>query len=139
MPIENFCRYNEQIALSGLPKVEDFETIKNQGYEIIISLCMPSDSKTLKNEESILTGLGLTYMHIPVDFNAPTLKDYSTFSNLLDVFRGRKIWIHCTKNYRVSAFMYLYGGAYHDKTLLHKFWEPNDTWKTFIEMKKKHY
>jgi len=105
----------------------------------LYSLCMPNDSKTLENEESILMDLGLTYIHIPVDFEAPKLKDYQLFESLLDVFKGKKIWIHCTKNYRVTAFMYLYGGAYHDKKMLHKFWTPDETWSTFVSMRKKHY
>lgn len=139
MKVLNFYKYNEYISLSGLPEKKDFQDMKKEGYEIVISLCMPSDSKTLENEEAILTELGLTYIHIPVDYETPKLKDYQLFESLLDAFKGKKLWIHCTKNYRVSAFMYLYGGAYYDRTLLEKFWTPNETWEAFVSMRKKHY
>ena len=138
MKVLNYYRYSEHISLSGLPSPEDFQEIKNEGFEIVISLCMPSDSIRLENEGAILTELGLIYIHIPVDFEAPKLKDYELFESLLDTFKGKKLWIHCAKNYRVSAFMYLYAGAYHDKTLLEKYWTPNETWQKFISMRKKY-
>lgn len=133
--IYNYHRYSDLIATSGLPKAEEFAKIKEAGFEIILSLTMPTDSMTLENEEAILTDLGITYMHIPVDYYVPQVRDFEIFRTFLDAYKGEKLWVHCTKNYRVSAFMYLYGLLYtgeENKALLHKFWMPNDVWQEFI-------
>lgn len=57
MNIENFLKIDDKIYTSGLPTKEDFEDIKKDGFQIVISLSMPEDSKSLENEELILTKL----------------------------------------------------------------------------------
>ena len=143
MNIYNFYRYNSSISTSGLPEIDDFELIKKEGFEIVISLSMPSDSKTIKNEELILTNLDMIYIHIPVDYYSPKVNDFEVFTTLLNTFKNKKLWIHCTKNYRVSLFMYLYNWVEYNKKdtkLLEKFWIPNEIWQKFIDnvILKKH-
>jgi len=136
MKISNYYKYNKHISTSGLPKVDEFELIKKEGYDTVLSLSMPTDSITVENEDLILTNLGIVYLHIPVDFYEPKIKDFETFRLLLDAYDGKKLWIHCTKNYRVSAFMYLcdlIGNDNIDKELLEKFWMPNETWQQFVD------
>lgn len=142
MDIYNYHLYSDLIATSGLPKPEEFTTIKEAGYEIVLSLTMPTDSNTLENEEAILTDLGMTYMHIPVDYYAPKVRDFEIFWTFVDAYKDEKLWIHCTKNYRVSAFMYLYHLLHtgeDDTELLNKFWMPNETWQKFILSDKLHH
>ncbi len=133
--IYNYHRYSDFISTSGLPEIEDFKTIKEAGFEIVLSLSMPVDSKTIDNEELILTNLDMTYMHIPVDYYAPKVRDFEIFQTFLGAYKREKLWIHCTKNYRVSAFLYLYHflkTGEEKRDLLNMFWIPNEIWQTFI-------
>ena len=69
---------------------------------------MHTSSNCLKNEDEIVTALEMTYIHIPVNFEEPKISDLKIFLNLLESLKSKKVWIHCAKNYRVSAFMYVY-------------------------------
>ncbi len=138
--IYNYHRYTDFISTSGLPEIEDFKTIKEAGFDIIVSLSMPTDSNMIENEEAILTDMGLPYMHIPVDYYAPKVRDFEIFRIFLDAYKAHKLWIHCTKNYRVSVFLYLYHflkTGEEKKELLNMFWTPNEIWQTFIQKIKK--
>lgn len=50
----------------------------------------------------------MSYIHIPVNFEEPKISDLKFFLNILESLKSKKVWIHCAKNYRVSAFMYVY-------------------------------
>ncbi len=135
MDIYNYYRYSDLISTSGLPEVKDFNKIKAEGFEIVLSLSMPVDSKTIENEELLLSNLGMTYMHIPVDYYDPKVRDFEVFQKFINAYKTEKLWIHCTKNYRVSAFIYLYHLLQTDEAkneLLNMFWTPNEVWQTFI-------
>ncbi len=135
MNIENFLKIDDKIYTSGLPTKEDFADIKKDGFEIVISLSMPEDSKSLENEELILTKLGITYIHIPVDYKNPKIQDFEFFRKIVNCFKDKKLFIHCTKNFRVSIFMYLYKLAEEnidDKELRLKFFIQNELWEQFI-------
>ena len=81
----------------------------------------------------------MTYRHIPVDFTAPQLQDLENFFSVMDASRDKGVFVHCAANYRVSSFVALYGQArlgwsseQADAHIRHV-WEPNETWKSFIE------
>jgi protein tyrosine phosphatase (PTP) superfamily phosphohydrolase (DUF442 family) len=74
----------------------------------VVNLALPSSEHAIVDEGSIVTGFGMRYVHIPVDFANPTLDDVRTFFGTLHAFHGKKVWVHCVVNARVSAFMYLY-------------------------------
>ncbi|MCH9813841.1 MAG: protein tyrosine phosphatase family protein [Epsilonproteobacteria bacterium] len=136
MNICNTYQYSNLITISGLPDREDFAHIKANGFEIVVSLSMPADSKTIENEELLLSNLDITYMHIPVDYYAPTVRDFEIFQKFLNAYQTEKLWIHCTKNYRVSSFLYLYHFLKHHERredILEMFWTPNETWRSLID------
>ena len=106
--ILNYIKINELISTSGQPKIEELELIANEGFEVVINLAMPTTSNALKNEDKIVSSLNMSYIHIPVDFENPRISDLKLFLNILQALGANKVWIHCAKNYRVSAFMYVY-------------------------------
>jgi len=134
LDIYNFFQYSDTIACAGLPKEDDFKRIKEAGYEVVISLSMPSDSITIENEDKILAHLEIPYLHIPVDATAPKEVDFEQFMHLLEAFKRYKVFIHCTKNCRLSTFIYLYHAIKKNelnKTLLTQFCEPRKEWIRF--------
>jgi len=52
---------------------------------------------------------------------------------------GKKIWVHCARNMRVSVFIYLYRRLHlsePEEVAVHpvkEVWVPNVTWQAFIE------
>jgi hypothetical protein len=113
------------------------------GVHVVINLALPSSSNALPREAELVTGQGLSYMHIPVVWEKPELSQLQLFFDVLDVLKGRTVWVHCAMNMRVSASIYLYrklrlnedgDAASYPMRLV---WEPNETWRSFIELAKK--
>lgn len=138
--ILNYVKINELISTSGQPKIEELELIANEGFEVVINLAVPTTSNALENEDKIVSSLNMSYIHIPVDFENPKLSDLKLFLNILQALGANKVWIHCAKNYRVSAFMYVY-----HKYILHTpfeqidlsifdKWQPSLIWQELMKV-----
>ena len=138
--ILNYIKINELISTSGQPKIEELELIANEGFEVVINLAMPTTSNALENEDKIVSSLNMSYIHIPVDFENPKLSDLKLFLNILQALGANKVWVHCAKNYRVSAFMYVY-----HKYILHTpfeqidlsifdMWQPSLVWQELMKV-----
>jgi protein tyrosine phosphatase (PTP) superfamily phosphohydrolase (DUF442 family) len=125
---------------SGLPKPQDFALMARQGYEMVVSLCHPKDVTRLEeDEDALVSEAGMAYVHLPIRFEELELSDYEILRDLLRTFHGRKVWLHCTHNKRVSTLVYIYNiierslpvaeaGAF-----LHAVWEPDELRKVFID------
>jgi len=48
----------------------------------------------------------MTYIHIPVDFQNPTVQDFDKFCAVMEQLKDVRVHVHCVANYRVSAFIY---------------------------------
>ena len=147
MSLQNIYHYEQvtpAIASSGQPKADEFEWIKQAGYQTVINLAMADSDNAIPNEGSIVAGLGMTYIHLPVDFANPTQLDLIRFCRLTDASltgsASASVWVHCVVNARVSAFLYLYL-RYHQnldeascRTQLLDRWEPqmDAVWQTFL-------
>ena len=138
--ILNYIKINEFISTSGQLKIEEMEVIEKEGFEVVINLALNSSSNAIENEDKIVTNLNMTYIHIPVDFENPKLSDLKLFLTILQSLESNKVWIHCSKNYRVSAFMYVY-----HKYVLHtpfeqidlsifEAWQPNLAWQELMKV-----
>ena len=138
--ILNYVKINELISTSGQPKIEELELIANEGFEVVINLAMPTTSNALENEDKIVSSLNMSYIYIPVDFENPKISDLKLFLNVLQALGANKVWIHCAKNYRVSAFMYVY-----HKYILHTpfeqidlsifdMWQPSLVWQELMKV-----
>ena len=108
----------------------------------MINLARATSDHAIPDEGSVVAGLGMSYVHIPVEFDAPTVEDLRTFIGAMEALRGRKVWVHCVVNARVSAFCYHYlrhvrkldEDACRSPILEH--WEPqmDDTWRNFLAL-----
>lgn len=138
--ILNYVKINELISTSGQLKIEELELIANEGFEVVINLAVPTTSNALENEDKIVSSLNMSYIHIPVDFENPKISDLKLFLNILQALGANKVWIHCAKNYRVSAFMYVY-----HKYILHTpfeqidlsifdIWQPSLIWQELMKV-----
>lgn len=140
--ITNYVRMADDIGSSGQPTREQFAAIADAGYQVVVNLALPSSDHAIPEEGSVVTGLGMRFVHIPVDFAAPTAADLRQFIGVMEAFRGSNVWVHCVVNARVSAFLYHYLSKVRGlpeaacrSPVLEK-WAPqmDEVWKAFLAL-----
>jgi len=142
--IKNFIAVSADLGTAGQPSEAQLRELAAAGFEVVINLGLLDPRYCLPDEAGTVTGLGLEYHHIPVDFNAPRAGDLRQFVDAMDAARGRKVFVHCAANYRVSSFVALYGEARLGWTRedadahIRRVWEPNETWAGFIAAARSH-
>ena len=134
----NFRDVGERLGTAGQPTEEQFRSVREAGFEAVINLALPTSDNALANEGSVVTGLGMSYVHIPVDFTSPTSQDFRAFCRVMEAFDDRPVFVHCAANMRVSAFVFLYRvlrqgiGVAEAERDLHAIWQPDEVWSRFI-------
>ncbi len=137
--IRNYLKIEENMASSGQPDAHQFNEIAQLGFDSVINLAMPSSDYAIANEGELVTSSGMSYIHIPVVWEAPREKQFALFAAVLRQHEGAKVWVHCALNMRVSVFVYLYRclrlGVPKEEARrsLEAIWTPNKVWSDFIE------
>ena len=104
----NFRRVSDTVTTSGALSPDALSSLAAEGYDLVVDL-LPSDGEAANPDEaSIVRGQGVEYVHIPVDFAAPTRADYEAFAATMDAQPGATVHVHCAANYRVSGFYSVY-------------------------------
>jgi protein tyrosine phosphatase (PTP) superfamily phosphohydrolase (DUF442 family) len=137
--IRAFRCISDQLATSGQITYEQIPDIKAAGFEVVVNLAV-ADEKRNASEGYLVVKEGMTYVHIPVIWTNPTLRDLQMFFDVMESNKDRKVYVHCFANMRVSAFVYLYRtiklGVPKEKALedLHAIWDPTEReqWVKFI-------
>jgi protein tyrosine phosphatase (PTP) superfamily phosphohydrolase (DUF442 family) len=106
--IINYAQLTQRIATSGQPSIEQFQRIKDEGYDVVINLMTPGSEYGVADEANIVANHGMSYFNIPVVYQDPTLDDLKLFIKTMRAVEDKKVWVHCALNARVSAFMYHY-------------------------------
>ncbi len=138
MDAENTHQVFKWLWSSGQLSGADILKLPALGVDVVVNLAPPTSSNALPGEAELVTGQGLAYVQIPVEWERPDPEQFAQFVGVLDTFAGRNVWVHCAKNMRVSAFIYLYrklvlseneeGASFP----MREVWKPNETWQTFI-------
>ena len=106
--IYNWRRLDDRITTSGQPTEPQLADIHALGVRHIVNLGLHTHDKALPDEAASVSRLGMTYIHIPVDFQNPTDQDFQQFCSVIERLREVPVHVHCIANYRVSAFFYRY-------------------------------
>ncbi|WP_258040702.1 protein tyrosine phosphatase family protein [Pseudanabaena sp. BC1403] len=139
--IINFLQISDKLATAGQPTIKQFRSIADAGYETVINLALPTSDGAIANEAQLVQSFGMEYIAIPVNWESPTMADLDGFLQAMEQRQRQKIFVHCAKNMRVSAFVYLYRRLHlncdREQAIadLHKIWQPNETWQKFIDAK----
>jgi len=137
--IYNFHQVFDTLACAGQPREGQLASIAEDGYKVIINLGLSDGKYALADEAASVKNLGLTYYHIPVQFDNPQLDELTTFIADMQQHEGEKILVHCAANYRASAFtgLYLFAeGKLNEEAmqeLIEAVWQPDAVWLQFIE------
>lgn len=144
--IKNFIRIDERVGTAGQPTAEQFQAVRDAGYEVVVNLLPREQDNALKDEEALIADLGMKYRYIPVVWAAPQPLDFAAFCAAMDELRDKRIFVHCAMNMRVTAFYSSYAmqrlGWSLDQAdaLVARVWEANpnfkmnETWRTFIAL-----
>lgn len=136
--IYNFRRIDGRTTTSGQPTEAQLAEIAALGVTHVINLGLHSHEKALPDETASVAALGMTYIHIPVAFDAPTEADFAAFCAALAVIGDAPVHVHCIVNMRVSAFFYRYRrdvlglGEAEARAVMDSLWQPGGVWATFI-------
>lgn len=137
--IYNYRQVTPQLATSGQPDEPELAAIAAAGYTVVINLALHDNPRySLADEAGAVASLGMHYIHIPVQFDAPTDADLESYFAAMDNNRDAKIWVHCAANKRVSVFLGLYrhlrcGVAVEEAfSLQREIWTPDAVWSAFL-------
>ena len=136
--ILNYLPLTPLLATAGQPTEAQLRAVQQAGYEVVINLATPTSPNALPDEAGLVAELGMTYVPIPVLWDKPTLDDLGAFFSALDTYAGRRVFVHCVLNWRVSTFMYLYRvirlGVPHETAVwdMVSIWEPDEIWSQLI-------
>ena len=136
--IYNMLPLADDLGTSGQPTSAQLAAIKAAGYEVVINLATGKTPRDLPNEADVVAAQGMEYIHIPVLWENPTEADLARFFEAMEATQGKKRFVHCIANMRVSAFLFLYRvvrqGMPVDeaRATMAKIWQPNPIWQQFI-------
>ncbi len=136
--IMNFVEYSDRFASSGQPTAAQLTDLDRQGYERVVYIAWTDNENSLDGEDRLVKSLGMEYLHIPVEWTAPTASDFYLFAGAMQRAPEKKTLLHCQGNYRASAFSFLYRVLYEDvpvaeaKRDMNEIWSPNETWRDLI-------
>jgi uncharacterized protein (TIGR01244 family) len=143
--ILNATWVDDQLSSSGQIAPEHVPLLQSLGVRTVVNLAVYNEEYNGSENEWVVEN-GLTYVHLPVDFERPTSSDLKRFFQLMDALADEPVWVHCIANYRASAFTYLYrinkrGDSKADaKALLEQIWtdELRDEYPQWAELMAEH-
>ena len=104
----NYIKVSDEIVTAGQPTAEQLKSLAAEGFSTVINLATVDPARAPANEAELVRAQGLTYYHIPVDWENPQDTDFATFEQTMLQLPAGKTLIHCAANYRVTAFYSLY-------------------------------
>jgi protein tyrosine phosphatase (PTP) superfamily phosphohydrolase (DUF442 family) len=137
--ILNYLEISDEIGTGGQPTPAQFAAIKAASYDVVVNLAMSDSSNALAEERELVAAQDMRYVHIPVVWEQPTAQDLAQFFDVMAMSQGRRVFVHCALNMRVSVFVLLYRvirlGASLEVTQadMLKIWQPNAVWQRFLE------
>ena len=134
----NRIDYSPSLTTSGQPTEAELALIAAAGYDQVIFLAFTSHPKAVAHEDDMVRGLGIQFIHIPVEWESPSLGDFAAFAAVMQAHGGARTRVHCEVNFRASVFGFLYQVLYEGAdldeamSLMQSIWVPNATWDAFI-------
>jgi uncharacterized protein (TIGR01244 family) len=144
--VRNFQVVDDRLASAGQIAYDQVPEIRERGYEVVVNLAV-ADEERNGREGFHVAEEGLSYVHIPVDWQEPQVSDVRMFFDVMEANRDRRVFVHCFANMRASAFVYLYRslveGVPDDEALatMNAVWDPAEQqqWADLIEQVKSEY
>ena len=133
----NYIEYSPDFASAGQPTEAQFRAVRDAGYERVVYIAFTNNDNALPNADQIVSGLGMDYLHIPVEWDNPQPRDFYAFADAMQRTQMKTL-LHCQVNARATAFSFLYRVIHQEVPLaeakqdMNLVWQPNETWRDFI-------
>ena len=125
--IDCYKKNDEKLSTAGQPTETELNLIADEGFEVVINIRPESEMLDLFDEKKIVENLGLIYFQLPVTLDTINRKIILKFFELMEQQKGRKIFLHCRKNVRVSILLALY-------QIIKLGWDKDDAFIELTEM-----
>lgn len=130
-PVDIPCwqRIDSRLTTSGRLDPADPGRLAALGITYVINLALADSPGALVDEAERMASAGITYVHIPVPFDAPADDHFAQFEKAMAEAGDARIHVHCIMNWRVSAFIYRHNrlrgmDEVPARALLNKQWDP---------------
>lgn len=138
--VRNFQEISERLSSAGQIGYAQIPLLREEGYDVVVNLAV-ADSARNGEEGFRVAEAGLTYVHIPVDWEEPRMSDVEMFFDVMRANQGRKVFVHCFANMRASAFVYMYRTLVEGvpeaeaRATMNEVWDPGELaqWAGLIE------
>ena len=134
----NQIDYSPSLTTSGQPTEEALGLAARSGYSRVIFLAFSNHQNALEHEDEMVKALDMEFIHIPVEWEAPSLADFGAFVAAMQAPTQQRTLLHCEVNFRASVFGFLYQVIFESVpmdeaiSLMHAIWIPNEVWEDFI-------
>ncbi|MDH3646568.1 MAG: protein tyrosine phosphatase family protein [Gammaproteobacteria bacterium] len=134
-PAMNYHVIDDKLATSGHFVGNGLSHLAADGLQVVIDLRVEPPA----GQEQKLSDLGIEWVSVPVDWNAPAAADFQRFTAAMNNYKADKLLVQCGANYRASAMTYLYQVMVDnvpEQTALQDLnavWEPNKLWTDYIQ------
>lgn len=134
----NRIDYSPSLTTAGQPTEAELSLIASAGFDRVIFLAFTNHPKAVAHEDDIVRDQGLQFIHIPVEWDSPSLADFAAFAAVMQTFGSGRTLVHCEVNFRASVFGFLYQVLFEGSdvdeamSMMQSIWVANDTWEAFI-------
>ena len=73
----------QTLGSSGQTTVEQFAAIRASGFDVVVNLAMPDSENALAEEGKFVSENSMTYIHIPVPWDAPKVDHLAQFFGVM--------------------------------------------------------
>jgi uncharacterized protein (TIGR01244 family) len=102
--ITNYTKVDAVVACGGATETSALEGLKNDGFKAVINLRQASEAGANIPENSARAkALGLNYLHIPFNAQAPEQKSVDDFLAAVANKANQPVYVHCGSANRVGA------------------------------------
>lgn len=139
MNIMNYYEFDEMLSSGGQPTPEQIDILSKNGTEVIVNLSPETTPNYLANESNLVDGLGMKYIHFPVDCSNLESVHYEVFQGIMNGLKDKKVFVHCGGNIKSSnlihAWSVLAAGKDEAKSLetLLKIQQPESKWFSYFK------
>jgi protein tyrosine phosphatase (PTP) superfamily phosphohydrolase (DUF442 family) len=136
--IYNYVEYSDAFSSGGMPTKKQLEDASKEGFGRIVYIAFSDHEDSLPDEDRLVKSLGMQYLQIPVDWDAPRPEDFYLLAGAMQRAPDTRTLLHCQANFRASAFSFLYRvvnlgvPVATAKADMNKVWTPNETWTKFL-------
>ena len=127
-----------QALLNVNRKAMELQAQDRSHFEVVINLALHGAEYSLPDEPGTVESLGMRYIHIPVEWERPLRADLERFFGAMEELTGKRVFVHCAANKRVSVFIALYRQlrqGWPPEAVMPDvlaIWEPDPVWSAYI-------